>query len=289
MTESATSEVVICFLFVATAIGAVVGYLLSRFAPALPFTLVMFIIGVLLALWEQYTDFHVLGESIDQWSHISPHLILYIFLPALLFGEAMQLKFHHVKSTFSPAAVLAGPGALLGTYLTAWLCDAILPYDWSWNFYLVFGSILCATDPVAVVTLLKSVKASPNLTMLITQESLLNDGSALVLYNLFFSLIAKDDPLASVSADSVAIYFTNVIFISPFVGFAFGLATAALFSLVNKRTKADDVTIQVVLSLTCAYLSFFVGEYILEVSGVLTCCAAGKQFRFYSFLEVKNF
>ncbi len=282
------SEVIICFLFVATAIGAVVGYLLSRFAPALPFTLVMFIIGIFLALWKQSYNFYVLGQSIDQWINISPNLILFIFLPALLFGEAMQLKLHHVRSTFKPAAILAGPGCIIGTYLTAWLCQGILPYDWSWNFYLVFGSILCATDPVAVVALLKSVKASPNLTMLITQESLLNDGSALVLYNLFFSLIAKDSH-ASNSPMYILKYFAKVLFISPLVGFAFGLATAALFSLVNKRTKADDVTIQVVLSLTCAYLSFFVGEYILEVSGVLTCCAAGKQFRLYSFLEVKNF
>ena len=58
-------------------------------------------------------------------------------------------------------------------------------YGWNWQYALTFGSILAATDPVAVVALLKSVGASPKLTMLISGESLLNDGTAIVLFVLF--------------------------------------------------------------------------------------------------------
>ena len=61
----------------------------------------------------------------------------------------------------------------------------LLPYAWNWNLAMAFGSILAATDPVAVVALLKSVGASKKLTMQITGESLMNDGTAIVLFTLF--------------------------------------------------------------------------------------------------------
>jgi hypothetical protein len=49
--------------------------------------------------------------------------------------------------------------------LLACVSEYILPYDWDWNLSMAFGAILSATDPVAVVALLKSLGASPKLTM----------------------------------------------------------------------------------------------------------------------------
>lgn len=51
-------------------------------------------------------------------------------------------------------------------------------YDWSWALCMTFGSILAATDPVAVSVLLNEVGAPPRLKMHVSGESLLNDGSA---------------------------------------------------------------------------------------------------------------
>ena len=64
----------------------------------------------------------------------------------------------------------------------------VLPWGWSWDLCMVFGSILAATDPVAVVTMLKELGASPKLTMQITGEALMNDGTAMVLFNLFWAI-----------------------------------------------------------------------------------------------------
>ena len=61
----------------------------------------------------------------------------------------------------------------------------LLPYGWDWKLAMAFGSILAATDPVAVVALLKAVGASPKLTMQITGEALMNDGTAILLFMLF--------------------------------------------------------------------------------------------------------
>lgn len=75
---------------------------------------------------------------------------------------------------------------MMGTALVA---RFVLPYGWSWNISMVFGSILAATDPVAVVALLKDLGASPILSTIIAGEALLNDGTAVVFFELFEVLV----------------------------------------------------------------------------------------------------
>lgn len=74
---------------------------------------------------------------------------------------------HHVKQVFSQALLLAGPGVLLGAFFMALFVYFGTTLKWSWYLCMVFGSILSATDPVAVVALLKNAGASPKLTILI--------------------------------------------------------------------------------------------------------------------------
>ena len=73
---------------------------------------------------------------------------------------------------------------LCGTALTACVAK-FFPGSWSWNLCMTFGAILSGTDPVAVAGLLNALGAPPRLKMHISGESLLNDGSAMVFYNIF--------------------------------------------------------------------------------------------------------
>ena len=91
------NELVIIFLFVSLTIGTLVTYFLSRFS-RVPYTVVIFLIGIIWAIGFSYTDHSdILYISLQTWDEISPELILYIFLPALLFGESMSLNIHNVK------------------------------------------------------------------------------------------------------------------------------------------------------------------------------------------------
>lgn len=129
---------------------------------------------------------------------------------------------------------------------------------------------------LAVVALVKKLGASAKLTYLITGESLLNDATALVLYNMLFSLIAVDgESEVAFTPEGVAIYFLQVVFISPLVGLAFGLASVLCIALLNRRMEKEDTIMQISVSFCCAYMSFFVAEFNLGVSGVLSCCTAG--------------
>jgi NhaP-type Na+/H+ or K+/H+ antiporter len=87
--------------------------------------------------------------------------------------------------------ILAGPGVLYGAILIAIIFKVFLGYtdeDMSWPGAIMAGSVLSATDPVAVVALLKELGASAKFGTLIEGESLLNDGTAMVFYQVFLGI-----------------------------------------------------------------------------------------------------
>merc|ERR1719265_1880597 len=101
----------------------------------------------------------------------------------------MTLNIQLVKQCFGQIMILACPGVLLGTVLTAAVGRYVLPYNWDWPIAMVFGAIMSATDPVAVVALFNTLGVSPRLTMLISGESLLHDGTAMVIFSLMLKVI----------------------------------------------------------------------------------------------------
>lgn len=69
---------------------------------------------------------------------------------------------HHVLDM--QVLLLAGPGVVIGTALTAVFVKYAFPYNWTWIESLLFGAMLSATDPVAVIALLQEVKLSSSCT-----------------------------------------------------------------------------------------------------------------------------
>ncbi|POC51571.1 peptidase, partial [Vibrio vulnificus] len=86
------------------------------------------------------------------------------------------------------------PGLMLAIWLTAELVAWVLPehWQWSWALCLMFGALISATDPVAVVALLKEVSSRKRLETLIEGESLLNDGTAIVFFSLFYGWVLME-------------------------------------------------------------------------------------------------
>lgn len=262
------------FPFVAIAMGTLTQHLLSRHAPHVPYTMVVMLEGFVLdwlASANNEGRLNAMQQSLRLWSKIDPHLLLYSFLPALLFGDVTNLNVHTFAKTFWQALLLAGPGVLIGTVLTALAVKTFFPYDWSFSLCMTLGSILSATDPVAVVSLLKAVGASTRLTMQITGESLLNDGSAMVVFTIFFD-VSRGRPY---STSQVVEYFARMVFVSPLLGGFIGLVALVWMSRASQRHAECDGIIQLAITICAAYLAFYLGESTAKTSGILTTVAAG--------------
>jgi len=285
----------IFLVFFSLLLGATVQSLLDRFGSNLPYTVVLLVIGFFFAMlardmnsWPQ-----AMKESFDQWNLIDGHLFLFLFLPALLFGDAMGLNWHMWKKCLGQCLLLAGPGVLLGTVAVAMIPYFFFGKEWDIWRSLMFGSVLAATDPVAVVGIMKSLGASPKLTMIISGESLMNDGVAIVVF-LFFGNLAKkssaplelfyhDDLIeANVpglnDSGGMAKYAMTFFFKIAICGSIFGclIGFFAFYRIraARKRTGHTALLVQVALTLSVAYLSFFLAEGVLGFSGVLAVVVA---------------
>eukprot|EP00928_Gymnodinium_smaydae_P038182 TRINITY_DN26384_c0_g6_i2.p1 TRINITY_DN26384_c0_g6~~TRINITY_DN26384_c0_g6_i2.p1 ORF type:complete len:1061 (+),score=171.71 TRINITY_DN26384_c0_g6_i2:98-3184(+) len=260
------------FPFLAVVVGIFFTHLSSRVhaLQALPYTVYLFWLGVLVGFLNNMAGVSITGiftDSIAMWVRIDPHLLLYTFLPVLLFGDSMGINFQVFKATFAQSAILAGPGVLLGTVAMYVVARYVLPYGWTTAEAAAFASILAATDPVAVVALLKEMGVNRMLTMQIMGESLLNDGIAMCMWSVFMQIILGKE----LTVWSTALQFLYTALGGTLVGVIFGLVALKWMSMASDKLNHADHIVQLSLTVAFAYLSFFLAERVLKVSGVLAC------------------
>ncbi len=140
----------------------------------IPYTVALVIVGLLIT-FQQKLDFS-----------LSPELILSLFIPPLVFEAAFHLEFKSLRENWLPIIGLAIPGVLLTTVIVGLVVSFGAGISLAGG--LVFGALIAATDPVAVVALFKALGAPKRLTTLVESESLFNDGTAIVIFKLMLAV-----------------------------------------------------------------------------------------------------
>eukprot|EP01134_Creolimax_fragrantissima_P007127 CFRG7127T1 len=236
----------------------------------LPYTVIMLLVGlgwglIYEASGEEHGDLGSLSIAFSYLVEIHPDIILYVFIPALVFESAYAINHHTFRVVFTNALLVATVGVVITIGLTATLAYYAFGYDWNWLTCLLFASILAATDPVAVVALLRELGVSERLSTLIEGESLLNDGSAFVCFLLFL------EQLTGANRDATQ-FFTFTLQLAlggPAMGMAFAIMTIILLDL----TFFDDI-LEVSITIIAPYLCFWTAEEA-EVSSVLAVVFLG--------------
>merc|ERR1719353_792680 len=254
---------------------------LSAKYPILQQTIVLFVIGFIGSLIlknkyggdeEFYNKLGVWGDSYKMWMGIDPHLLLFTLLPALLAGDAMTIDTSVAKRVGLQCLYLAGPGVCIGSFSTAFFLDYYISWNSEKSFLLSLcaGSILCATDPVAVVALLKELGASPMLTVQIQGESLLNDGTAIVLYLISYNMLSGEN----YDVADIAMFLVKKAMMAWALGLFVGYMFFSWIRAASNRLVEESSMIQIALTLCCAYWSFIIVEGVLGLSGVLATVAS---------------
>jgi NhaP-type Na+/H+ or K+/H+ antiporter len=171
--ENAEPAEAVLFPWFVQALGIAAFVLISRCAPAVPYTAVLFLLGTIMGIGTARLqhDSNLAVSMLEFWFPINSELLLLVFLPGLVFKDASSLSVHLFQKSVGQCLIFAFPMVLAGTVLTALIAFYIFPYDWSFHLCMTFGSILAATDPVAVAALLDAVGAPPRLKMHIAGES----------------------------------------------------------------------------------------------------------------------
>jgi len=195
-------------------------------------------------------------------------LIFYVFIPLLVFESAYKINKDLLLENIVPIIILAVIGLLLTASLTAVGLYYGIAHSVGFPLIaaLLTGSILAATDPVAVVARFREIGAPERLSVLLEGESLFNDATAIVLFGLFLSMALSLE--SSITASGVIVEFIIIFF----GGLATGLATGLVAGLANRAFNNTLMT--GVLTLIVAYGSYLLAEELFEVSGVMSTLVA---------------
>ncbi len=237
-------SIVIGLLFIASLVGIAANRL------RLPYTVGLVLIGLALSLRGQARV------------EVPPEIFLGLLVPPLVFEAAFHLRARDLLKNLTTILTLAIPGVLLTTLLVSGVVA------WGTGFpigvALVFGALVAATDPVAVVALFRSLGVPKQLEVLLEGESLFNDGTAIVVFNLMVAVTISGvfEPL-------------NALFEFLIVAGG-GLAVGFIISLLISQAIRfiDDPRIETTLTTVVAFGSYIIAEQF-HVSGVLAVVAAG--------------
>ena len=197
--------------------------------------------------------------------HITADMVMFVFLPALVFESALSIDVHRLMEDIGPIIFLAVVGLLISTFAVA--IPLSLATGMGLVVCLLLGSIVSATDPVAVVALFKELGAPKRLNILVEGESLFNDATAIVLFSILLTMVQ-----AGSEADVLdgTLKFLKVFIGGVVVGFVIARIITWIIEKLRKQTL-----VCITLTITLAYLSFIVAEHYLHVSGVMAVVTAG--------------
>jgi Na+:H+ antiporter len=193
---------------------------------------------------------------------LSRELVYTGILPPLIFEAAFELRWEALRRNLALVILLATVGVLLSALVTGAVMTGLV--HWPISAGLLFGILMAATDPVSVLATLKEIEARGRLALLIEAESLLNDGTAAVLFVIAIGFIAGE-PL---TYRAVAITLGANIGIGLLAG---ALVAGVVLAIIG---RTDDRLIEVALTTVAAYGSFLLAEHF-GGSGILGTLTAG--------------
>jgi CPA1 family monovalent cation:H+ antiporter len=222
----------------------------------IPYTVLLVIAGSLLVPLSEIEFFSFITSF-----QLTPELLFFVFLPVLIFESAYNIKVRNIRDNKMAIGLLAIVGLLVSTlfigYIGYWGFQ-LLGFQIPLLVTLLFGAIISATDPVAVLALFKEFGAPHRLTLIFEGESLFNDGTAFAIFLVLLDVISHGYHGYSTLLQGLFTFSTMII-----GGTLFGLFMGFLFSKLIEWVKGHE-NLEITLTLLVAHFTFLLAEVISE-------------------------
>lgn len=223
----------------------------------IPYTVALVVAGMLLGL----------TRLIDP-PRLTRELLFAVILPGLVFEAAYNTDVEVFIKNKLAITALAIPGVIVAILLagmgTALATAPFAASKLTLQQGLIFGALVAATDPIAVVSIFRQLKVPHRLATLVEGESLMNDGTSIVLLSLLLSAVSGQIS----GTQQLAVQFLTVVVGGGMLGYLIGSLASSLIS------KIDDAVIEITITMITAYGTFALAEQI-GVSGVIATVVAG--------------
>ena len=211
------------------------------------------ILSVVPSLTHEVENFYDITEKI-------PEIILYVIIPILIFESGRKLSIKQIKNEAIPIGFFSIIGVIITILIIGIAVASIFQIPVIDG--LLFGTILAATDPVAVGIIFKKFPIPHRLNLIIEGESLFNDATGVISFNVVKGIIF--------SGVAFSLLDTSLAFIWTMVGaIAFGTGLGWIGGKILNKWKADEY-VDFTFSLGLAIAGYIVADHYLHVSGVVT-------------------
>lgn len=242
----------------------------------LPHTVFLVIIGLLLGLLAQIPAFGFFNEFT-----LTPELLFYLLLPTLIFESAYNINARRMVEDMPAIIVLSVISLIVSTLIIGgalYFLLAFLGFTVPFIFTLLFGALISATDPVAVLALFKEYGAPRRLSLIFEGESLFNDATAVAL----FIVLLEVARFGYDGFDTVLEGFVS--FTSMMIGGAlFGVLVGAIFAKLVGYARENEIA-SITLTIVLAHVTFIlaeilshhlhVGDFKLQLSPIIATTVA---------------
>ncbi|MGR8978673.1 MAG: cation:proton antiporter [Gammaproteobacteria bacterium] len=222
----------------------------------LPYTVLLVVAGSLLVPLSEFEALSFVTSF-----QLTPELLFFVFLPILIFESAYHINVRNIKENKLAIGMLAVVGLLISTFFIGFVGNwvfQLLGVEVPFLVTLLFGAIISATDPVAVLALFKECGAPHRLTLIFEGESLFNDGTAFAMFLVFLEIMVH-------GYHGYPTLWNGIIEFSIMIlgGVVFGLLMGFLFSKLIEWVKGH-AHLELTLTLLVAHFTFLLTELISE-------------------------
>ena len=194
---------------------------------------------------------------------LNPELVFFGVLPPLLYSSAFFTSLRELRSNVRPIGLLA-----LGLVVATTVGVAVVAHAFidglSWPSAFVLGAIVSPTDPLAASSVARRFGVPARLVTIVEGESLVNDGTGLVLYRVAVAAV--------ITGSFSALYTGGLFLVTAGGGIAFGLVVGWLIRQIRRRL--DNPPAEITISLLTGYVAFIPAD-LMGVSAVLATVTAG--------------
>lgn len=220
----------------------------------IPYTVLLVIVGTVLVPLAQFPFFAFLKSF-----QLTPELLFFVFLPVLIFESAYNMNLREMTENLRSIAWLSVVSLLISAFFVAgvlYFLFILIDFPVPFIVTLLFGALISATDPVAVLALFKEYGAPKRLSLIFEGESLFNDGTSLAFFLIVLEIALAGFHGIGTIAEGIFMFSTMVI-----GGILFGLLMGFVFSRLIGRVK-DNEHIEITLTMLVAHLTFILTEIL---------------------------
>jgi CPA1 family monovalent cation:H+ antiporter len=194
---------------------------------------------------------------------LQPEVVLYVFIPLLIYQAASFSSSGSYKKNFRPIAALSVGHVLFITGLVGWVGHSLIP-GFTWPVALIFGALISPPDDIAIFSVADRIRFPSKILTILGGEGLFNDATALTLFHFAIALALTHQLLIG----KLALSFAAILVGETLYGTLLGLV------LVKVRERLKDPSLEMVVSVLTPFLAYLPAEQ-LGGSGILATVITG--------------